>query len=703
VLLACLAGVPAVPAYAGLATAYEFYNAGNNHYFLTSFPAEIAALDAGTAIKGWSRTGGQFSVHTEPGGGLSAVCRFYGTPGMGLDSHFYTADAAECAKVKAMPAWTFEGIAFYIATPSHGDCGSHWPVYRSYYTDQISDANHRFTVDLTAHVRMAERRGDVSEGVVMCAPVSDAEREADVVRFLEQATLGPTEALIQEVKAKGIAKWLDEQLSLNLTRYTQLPYFENPVDAATCVDDTSGPLTPDKFCFTYKRSSRPVGWEFFRQSRTAPDQVRMRMAHNWHEILLADNFMTYAHADFQQRIRDHAFGTYENLLLRYTLSPQLGKYQNWVNNKPEHNGIKPNENYARELLQLFTIGVSRLREDGTLVLDPQGRPVPTYTQADVETLARILTGYVFPPLPPNITPLKFHEYFVGDMVPVDSQHDKGAKSALNGLIAFPAGGSAKTEVESLIRILVGHPNVPPFIVRQMIQKTVTSAPTPGYVARMAAVFKNNGHGVRGDLAAVTRAILLDPEARGARKIDPAYGRLRPPALFWTGLIRGLDIVTDGAIPYEKGWISNQSLFNPPSVFGYYPADFTLAGGTLPAPEFGIFGTSETLNRANHVIDILFNGEQPWAKDPVWGWQARTWIPNATGTPPPTLSAYLPYAGDADALVARIDRFFLHGTMKADIRKTIVNAVNTIEASDATQRVRMALLLTLASMDYLVQK
>jgi len=691
-------------AHAGLGTAVEYYNAKNNHYFLTAYPEEAAALDAGTNVKGWTRTGGQFTVFTDPAEGLAPVCRFFGTPGVGPDSHFYTADAAECAKVKTLPAWTFEGIAFYIPTTPNGDCGGNWPVYRSYYSDQISDANHRFTVDLTAHVRMAKRRGDVLEGIVMCAPVTDEEREADVVRFLEQATLGPTEALIQEVKAKGIAKWLDEQLPLNITRYTQLPYFERPADVAKmCPDDKTEPLTPEKFCWTFNGSSNPVAWEFFRQSRTAPDQLRVRMAHNWHEILFANGFMTYAHADFQQRIRDHALGTFENLLLRYTLSPQLGVYQNWVNNKPEQNGIKPNENYARELLQLFTIGVSELNEDGSLVLDAQGQPVPTYTQADVETLARILTGYVFPPLPPDIKPVKFNEYYIGDMVPVESQHDKGAKAALHGHLAFSAGGSARAEVEGLVRILVDHPNTPPFIVRQMIQKTVTSSPSPGYVARMVTVFKNNGKSVRGDLAAVTRAILLDPEARGARKIDPEYGRLRPPALFWTALIRGLDITTDGAIPYEMGWSSGQLLFNPPSVFGYYPADFTLAGGAIPAPEFGIFGTSETLNRANHVINILFNGEQPWSKDPVSGWQARTWIPGATGTPPPTLAAYLPYAGDADALVARIDRFFLHGTMKADIRRTIVNAVNKIAATDATLRVRMALLLTLASMDYLIQK
>ena len=198
----CLALV-ASSAHAGLGTAVEFYNRKNNHYFLTANAAEAAMLDAGTTVKGWTRTGGQFTVFTTPADGLQPVCRFFGTPDKGPDSHFYTADAAECAKVKTLPAWTFEEIAFYIRVPTSGDCGGDWPVYRSYYNDGIADANHRFTVDLTAHGRMPVRRGDVLEGVVMCAAVSDEEREADVVRFLEQATLGPTEPLVAEVRRRA--------------------------------------------------------------------------------------------------------------------------------------------------------------------------------------------------------------------------------------------------------------------------------------------------------------------------------------------------------------------------------------------------------------------------------------------------------------------------------------------------------------------
>ena len=701
-LAVAAAAAIASPAHAGLGTAVEFYNAKINHYFVTAYPEEAAALDAGTNVKGWTRTGGQFTVFTDPADGLAAVCRFFGTPNVGPNSHFYTADPAECAKVKTLPAWTFEGIAFYIPLPTAGQCGGNWPVYRSYYSDQISDANHRFTVDLTAHARMATRRGDILEGVVMCAPVTDEEREADVVRFLEQATLGPTEALVAEVKAKGIAKWLDEQVPLNATRYTQYPFVDWKT-APPCVNDTTPPPTPEKYCFTNKAATDIVVREFFRQSTGAPDQLRLRMAHVWHQIFVVSaqggGWDAHPNADFQQRLRDGTFETFENLLARYALSPQLGLYQSWVRNVPEKDGIRPNENFARELLQLFTIGTAELNDDGTPKLDAKGQPIPTYAQSDVETLARILTGYAYP-TQPGATPDFWGNwiYYAGDMIPFDAFHDKAAKSALAGRIAMNAGGGAAAEVRALLHILSEHPNTPPFISRQLIQKTVTSSPTPGYVGRVAAVFRNNGSGVRGDLAAVTRAILLDPEARGARKIDPEYGRLREPVLFWTGMLRALDVTTDGLQPHNAVGGSGQPLFAAPTVFNYYPADYVLAGGNVPAPEFGIYTSLEFLNRANQVNDLLYNVDQA---SPNWG--PQPYLANALGTPSPPLTAFLPDAANPDALVERLNRLLLHGTLSAAARKTIVNAVSKVDAASPLRRVKMALNLMLVSIDYQVQK
>ncbi|HQR40230.1 MAG TPA: DUF1800 family protein, partial [Blastocatellia bacterium] len=492
----------------------------------------------------------------------------------------------------------------------------------------------------------------------------------------------------------------DEQLAMNVTKYTQLPYAELTSDPARCKDDTTPPVTPEKYCVTNTQSPGPVAWEFFRQSRTASDQLRLRMAHNWHEIFVAKEAPTYAIAAFQQRIRDGVFDTFETFLTSYSISPLLGAFQTWMYNRPEHNGIKPNENYAREVMQLMTIGVNELNEDGTLVLDALGRPIPTYTQSDIETLARVLTGYDSPPLPPGVVPVMFNQYYVGDMVPNPQAgtHDQGAKVALAGRLQLAPGGTASADVHALMHILAGHPNTPPFIVKQMIQKTVTSSPTPGYIARVVAVFKDNGHGVRGDLAAVTRAILLDPEARGARKIDREYGRLREPALFFTGVIRALDIETDGAAFWGMGLNSNQFLFSPPTVFAYYPADYTLAGGAIPAPEFGIYGSGEFIMRANHLTGLLYN----FLYDGDF-FRPQPFVPHATGTPAPTLAAFVSDAADADRLASHLDRLFLHGTMSADARRTIVNAVNKIAASDPRARALLAVNLVLVSVDYQVQR
>ena len=252
-----------------------------------------------------------------------------------------------------------------------------------------------------------------------------------------------------------------------------------------------------------------------------------------------------------------------------------------------------------------------------------------------------------------------------------------------------------------MRMLIEHPNTAPFISRQIIQKIVTSSPTSGYVARVAAVFKDNGKGVRGDLAAVTRAILLDSEARGARKIDPEYGRLREPVLFWTAMIRALDVVTDGNSPVNGAFSSGQNLFYFPTVFGYFPTDFTLQGSSIPAPEFAIFTTAEFVNRANLINGVLYNIDDPASQTSAWGPQG--YVPNATGTPSPALVTYLPDAGNADVLVDRLDRLFLHRTMTPAMRKSIVNAVNKLDPGEALRRVKLAINLTLASVAYQVQK
>jgi uncharacterized protein (DUF1800 family) len=707
VALASLVTLASPSALAAIGIAVEFYEPVLRHYFMTAYPDEAAMLDAGQVVKGWKRTGGEFTIYTDPAPDRLAVCRFYGAPGSGLQTHFYTANPAECEWVKTLPKWRFEAIAFYIQVPEAGGCAAGTtPVYRSFFSDQISDVNHRFTVDLTAAARQPLKSGWVSEGIVMCSPLSDADLHADAARLLEQGALGPTEASVQEVKVKGPAAWVNEQIGLNATRYTQYAFW-HPAQDPDCQDDNTPPVTPEKYCWTNRRSQLRVAFEFFRQAKTAPDQLRVRMAHVWHQIFVINQnggvFGPYGHAEFQQRLRDHAFGTFENLLLKYALSPQLGIFQNWAKNVPERNGIRPNENFARELLQLFTIGVDQLNEDGTPKLNAAGQPIPSYGQSDIETLARILTGYTYPTQPGYTADFWGNsQYFIGDMIPFNAPyHDDGYKNLLNGRLILSSGGGAESEVRAAIRTLVDHPNTPAFISKQLIQKTVTSSPTPGYVKRVADVFRNNGFGVRGDLAAVTRAILLDPEARGARKIDVEYGRLREPVLFWTAMIRALDVTTDGWNPHNMvSWQSGMNLFDAQTVFSYYPADYVLPGTRVPAPEFGIFTSAEILNRANQVNDLLYNVDMPWNSQ---RWGPQPWMVPSIGTQSPSMAAFLADAGNPEALVARMDRLLLHGTMTAPMRKVIINAVNKVPAVKPLRRVKLAANLILVSIDYQVQK
>ena len=700
-----------LPTQALAVTVVEYFIPGNSSYFLSGRADEQKALDALPAS--FKRTGTEFDAFAAKAGpaGTQDYCRFYiSDPAKGVSSHFYGNGSSDCPALIAakLPSFTFENYDFAVHTPLAADaCPAHAPlkIYRSFRPAATGvNPNHRFTAAKREYDEMTAT-GWTPEGVAMCAVSgvnAKGEQKADVVRLLEQSTLGPTEALVDEVARTGFTRWLNAQLAMNVTRYTQWPWWDPPLDNSMCKDDRTPPITPEKFCGTNKGTAEPVAWEFYRQSKSAPDQLRLRMAHVWHQILVlgADPGQTYAQAEYQQRLRDHSLGSFETLLQRFAFAPQMGHYQNYVKNRPEKDGIKPNENFARELMQLFTIGVNEINDDGTNKLDSKGQLIAAYTQADIESLARVLTGFAYP-TKPGATPSFWQNWsFNGDMVPYQEHHDIGAKTMFGGKVQFAANQDALAELKAALRALVNHSNTPAFISKQLIQKTVNSNPSAAYIARVAAVFKDNGSGVRGDLAAVTRAIFLDPEARGVVKIERDYGRLREPVLFWTAMLRALDVATDGQQPHSMTWQNSQSLFRSASVFNYYPADYTLVGSDLPAPEFGIYSTAEFLNRANTVNDLLYSVDQSWA--PVW-WGPQPYVPNAIGTQSPPLTAFLTDAANPETLVERLNQLFLHGTMRADMGKSIVTAVGKIAATNPLRRVKLAVNLILVSVDYQIQK
>ena len=670
------------------ATVIEFYNASLNHYFITAFPEEAAMLDQGIVVPGWIRTGVQWQAWASATDNPSAVpvCRFYGSP-IGPNSHFYTADPAECTFVKQDAAWRFEAIAFYIDVAQNGNCGADTtPVYRSFAPGTgLTDMNHRYLVDMTMYEHMAA--SSILEGVVMCSPLSSAQKAADAVRLLEQATFGPNDDLVAHVLAVGSQAFLDEQFAAPASAYPALPYVPAGQQASFC------PTDPDPQCGRDYYSLFLLQNSFFQQALSANDQLRQRVAFALSQILVTSGLdvnLAYGMGGYQQLFRDNAFGNYETILTRVTLSPVMGDYLNMVNNDKPSATVQPNENYARELLQLFSIGVWMLNADGTQMRDASGAPVPSYDQDTIEGFAHVLTGWTYPPLPGALPRTHNPKNYLADMSPVDTNHDKGAKQLLAGTV-LPGGQAIQDDLAQAIHNVFMHPNVGPFVGKQLIQKLVTGNPTPQYVARTAAVFNDNGAGVRGDLKAVVRAILTDPEARGAVKLDPAYGKLREPVLFMTGAARALGTQSDGVYFGQQAKGLGQNLFYPPSVFNYYPPTYLLPDTEIVAPEFALANSSTAINRYNFANTLLFGTIAPLPT-----------LPGATGTTP-ALASLSSIAGDPAALLDKLDAQLLHGTMPASMRGAILTALAAVPATDLLTRAKTAVYLVVTSPQYQVER
>ena len=361
-----------------------------------------------------------------------------------------------------------------------------------------------------------------------------------------------------------------------------------------------------------------------------------------------------------------------------------------VNNDKPVAGVNPNENYARELLQLFSIGLWELRQDGTELTDAAGEPIPTYDQATVEGFAHVFTGWTYPLLPGTQQRTHNPKNFLGDMTAVAANHDTSAKLLLDGYVE-PANLAMDVDLANAIHNIFQSPDQGPFVVKQLIQKLVTGDPSPQYVGRMAAVFNNNGQGARGDLKAVVGAILTDPEARGDVKLDPGYGKLREPVLYLTGATRALNAKSDGASLGPAGATLGQNVFYAPSVFNYYPPDYALPGTSLTGPEFALQNSSTYVNRANIANTLAFGAIAPLPN-----------YPGATGTQL-DFSALQAVAGDAEVLADKLDALFLHGAMPAAMRAGLVTAIDALPATDPLARAKAGYYLVVTSSEYQVER
>jgi uncharacterized protein (DUF1800 family) len=515
---------------------------------------------------------------------------------------------------------------------------------------------------------------------------------ADVVRFLDQATMGPTDALIAHVSAVGFERYLEEQLAAPASSYPDLP-------AMPGNQQVGCPAGSPATCVRDNYTMYPLQVRFFQNALKEEDQLRQRIGLALHGILVVSGVsirQPSAMGPYLNMLHRNAFGNYRTLLADLTLSPAMGDYLDMVNNPaavPPEN-IPPNENYARELLQLFSVGVDMLNEDGSPQLDTMGRPVPAYEQEAIEELARVFTGWTYATLPgagsrkSNPPNYKAPMWLYRDAQGRDTTHDKGSKTILAYPGAphsiLPANQDGAVDLDQALDNIFFHPSVGPFVARQLIQHLVTSNPSPAYVTRVARVFADDGHGVRGNLAAVVKAILLDPEARGPVKSEPAYGRLREPVLFVTNLCRALGATSDGVLAAQATTMG-QTLFNPPSVFSYFSPDNEIQEGVL-GPEFGIQSSTTTIGRINFVSALVFNGI-------------------GRGTPTGgtflDLSKWSPLAADPAALVSAIDRLLLHGTMTGESARDVTIAVAAVPATNALTRVKTAISLVASSSAYQV--
>lgn len=486
---------------------------------------------------------------------------------------------------------------------------------------------------------------------------------------------------MEHVRSVGFEQYLNEQFDAAISGYPTLPLYPTTRDTAACPNNS--------VCQRDNYTMYPLQNQFFVNALYGQDQLRQRVAFVLHQILVVSGVEVTQPswmAPYLQMLHRHALGNYRQLLHEITLNPAMGNYLDIAGNTRTN----PNENYAREILQLFSIGTVRLNLDGTPQLDAEGQPIATYTQSAVNNFARVFTGWRFAPAPAPGVP-----NYIDPMVANESQHDIGTKTLLNGVV-LPAGQNAAKDLDDAIDDIFHDPNVGPFISKQLIQHLVTSNPTPGYVERVASVFNGSETGVRGDLKAVVGAILLDPEARGDIKSDRNYGHLRHPALFITSILRAFSARSADGNTASDGYLNLQSalmgmdIFRPPSVFSYFSPGTVVPGTAgVRGPEFGSFSTSTSLRRINFVNTIVFSG-----------------IPVSANAPSGTsldLSPLQALSGDPTQLVDWLNVLMMHGSMSAPMRDSIIGAVSAVPATNTLKRARTAVYLVATSSQYQVER
>lgn len=532
----------------------------------------------------------------------------------------------------------------------------------------------------------------------------------DAARFLQQATFGFSDADVALVQSIGYSAWIDQQFAMPVA-YSHLEAF-NSIDPSI------------------KNSDRELVHAGMWVGFTKNDQLRQRYLFAISQIMVNSTYdnSTNDHARSLARYVDilqtSGLTTFRKLLKDVTLNPSMGAFLSNIYNRGEDavTGAQPDQNYAREVMQLFSIGLWQLNQDGTRKLDKKGQPIPTYTQADVVGISKALTGFAFKgatrddwdwgncfcqrptDTEAQMEPMEGNDWF----------HSASEKKFL-GVTIRGGSTSASADLEVVINRLANHPNVGPFIGKQLIQRFVTSNPSPAYVARVSAVFANDGAKKRGNMKAVLKAILLDPEARDPAKVsDPTFGRIREPILRYAQIMRVFN-AKPGTDPHDFGistwdWDRRKGLWQSPlhahTVFNFYHPDFTplgteLARRNLVSPEMQIT-TAASIGDIDDFIanTLLYGGLTQWKSEAE---------PNAV-TMSLDYSAWLPLVRTPAVLIEKMNQRFMAGQMSAALKRQIRESMAEItydwaQTSGGLGQLKFAqaMRVMLASAEYVVQK
>ena len=513
------------------------------------------------------------------------------------------------------------------------------------------------------------------------APVPDPVTPATASRFLAQSSMGASREQISRVQAIGYAAWLDEQMALppSTTRWDWM-------------------VSKGYDALANKNSETGADAAIWRKMLSSPDTLRQRVTFALSEILVASiagfsgGWNAFSAAAWLDLLEAQAFGNYRTLLQQVSTSAPMGEYLTFRNNAKFNptTGAMPDENYAREIMQLFTIGLVQLNQDGTVKL-VNGAPQETYTLDDIGGLARVFTGWNYDL---TGTTTDAPEFKRRPMIVTASRHESGIKTFLGTTI--PAGTSGEDSLKMALDTLFAHPNLAPNISRQLIMRLVTSNPSPAYVGRVAAVFSNDGSGVKGNLKAVVKAILLDSEARsGANISDANFGKQREPVLrlaAWaraTGATSAADAWTVGNTSDPATRLS-QSPLRSGSVFnffrpGYVPPNSAVGSAGMVAPEFQITNESSVVGYLNYMQNVVKNG---------------------AGDVKASYAALLPMADTAPALVDELNVVLAAGQLGSPTVALIVAALNGMPSGTDTarlNRIYTALVLVMAAPEFIILK